>query len=105
MRTQSERVQKLEERQRRLRMQLERAKAAEAVQERKRDARRKIVVGAMVLGLVERGEWPRERLLEKLDQYLTRDHDRELFDLPMRESAEGKTESRPPAVAASAASV
>jgi hypothetical protein len=91
-------VQKLEERQRRLRVQLDRVKAAEAMQERKRDARRKIVVGAMVLGLVERGEWPRERLLEKLDAYLTRNHDRALFGLPLLHDAE----SADPAPAATA---
>jgi hypothetical protein len=84
----SAKLQKLEERHRRLQEQIERAKAAEAVQERKRDARRKILVGAIVLGLVERGEWPRERLLEKLDEHLTRKKDRALFDLPPCPGAE-----------------
>jgi hypothetical protein len=83
----SERLQKLEERQRRLQVEIQRERAMEAQQERKRDARRKIVVGAMVLGWVERGEWPQERLLEKLDAYLTRDHDRALFDLARRSDA------------------
>ena len=87
MRDRIDRLQKLEDRQRRLRMQIDREKAVQAAQERKRDARRKILVGAMVLGLVERGEWPRERLLEKLDQYLTRNFDRALFDLPALSSA------------------
>jgi hypothetical protein len=83
----SDRLQKLEERQRRLCEQIERARAAADQQERKRDARRKIIVGAMVLGLVERGEWPRERLLAKLDEHLSRKHDRALFGLPPRENA------------------
>jgi hypothetical protein len=84
MSVRSERLQKLEERQRRLQVEIQRERAVGAQQERKRDARRKIVVGAMVLGLVERGEWPREEFIEKLDAHLTRDHDRALFDLPPR---------------------
>ena len=94
MRDRTDRIQKLEERQRRLRLQIDREKAVKAAQERKRDARRKIVVGAMVLGLVERGEWPKERLLEKLDAYLIRDHDRALFDLPSRDEGDGRAGQR-----------
>jgi hypothetical protein len=85
MRDRTERIQKLEERHRRLRVQIDREKAAKAAQERKRDARRKIIVGAMVLGLVERGEWSREEFLEKLEAYLSRDHDRALFGLAPRD--------------------
>ena len=81
MSTRNEKLERLAERRRRIDAQIEGIKAEEAAEERKRDARRKIVVGAMVLGMVERGEWPRERLLEKLDAYLTREHDRELFGL------------------------
>ena len=58
MSARSERLQKLEERQRRLQIEIERERANQAQQERKRDARRKIVVGAMVLGLVELPESP-----------------------------------------------
>jgi hypothetical protein len=89
MRARSEKLERLEERRRLLLSEIEREKAVLAEQERKRDARRKIVVGAMVLGWVERGEWPRAQLLEKLDAYLTREHDRALFDLPPRHDANG----------------
>src|SRR5262249_37760501 len=89
MRARSEKLERLEERQRLLLAEIEREKAGLVEQGRKRDARRKIVVGAMVLGQVERGEWPRAQLLEKLDAYLTREHDRALFDLPPRPSANG----------------
>lgn len=49
--------------------------------ERAADTRRKVLVGAMILERVERGEWQREKLLAQLDNFLIRDHDRALFDL------------------------
>jgi hypothetical protein len=56
--------------------------------ERKRDTRRKIIVGAAVLAAVERNGLPALRttreLLEWLDARLTRPHDRAVFDLMRR---------------------
>jgi hypothetical protein len=40
------------------------------------------LVGAVVLELVERGEWPRESLWTALDKHLCSPRDRELFALP-----------------------
>ena len=88
MSTRTEKIAKLAEKRRQLAEEIDRMRAADAQEERKRDARRKILVGSMVLAQVERGEWPRERLLEKLDAHLTRNHDRALFELaPCEESA------------------
>jgi hypothetical protein len=50
-------------------------------EERSKDTRRKILVGAAILTKVERGEWPKEKLLNMLDLALTRPDDRALFDL------------------------
>ena len=52
-------------------------------QKRKRteDTRRKVLVGAILLAKVERGEWPKERLIALLAGELTRDDDRVLFGL------------------------
>jgi hypothetical protein len=58
-----------------------RAKAAESKQKRATETRRKILVGAAILSKVERGEWPKEKMLEMMRQQLTRDDDRILFDL------------------------
>ena len=58
-----------------------RAKAAENKQKRAADTRRKILVGAAILAKVERGEWPKDKMLEMMGQQLTRDDDRALFDL------------------------
>lgn len=51
--------------------------------QRAEDTRRKILVGAAILAKVDRGEWPREKLLVMLDAFLTRADDRALFDLPV----------------------
>jgi uncharacterized protein YpiB (UPF0302 family) len=59
-----------------------RQRAAEAKRTRQQDTRRKVLVGALILSRVERGEWPREKLLAMLDAALTRADDRALFELP-----------------------
>ena len=59
-----------------------RKRALETKEERAKDTRRKILVGAAILAKVERGEWPRDKLLTMLDAALIRPADRDLFDLP-----------------------
>ena len=58
-----------------------RVKTAEAKQKRADDTRRKILVGAAILSKVERGEWPKDKMLEMMGQQLTRADDRALFGL------------------------
>ena len=50
-------------------------------QQRADDTRRKILVGAAVLGKVERGEWPKDNFLDIMNQTLTHPQDRCLFGL------------------------
>lgn len=64
-----------------------RAKAVENKQKRAADTRRKILVGAAILAKVERGEWPKEKMLEMMSQQLTRPDDRELFELQVVEKS------------------
>ncbi len=59
-----------------------RRRAMEAKRTRQQDTRRKILVGAAILAKVERGAWPKEKLLAMMDAVLTRPDDRALFDLP-----------------------
>jgi hypothetical protein len=61
--------------------QVARERAAEKKRQRSEDTRRKILVGAVILAKVERGEWPKERLREWMDQALARADDRALFGL------------------------
>ncbi|RYF42401.1 MAG: mobilization protein [Cytophagaceae bacterium] len=58
-----------------------RKRAIESKEERAKDTRRKILVGAAILAKVDRGEWPKDKLLSMLDLALTRPDDRALFDL------------------------
>jgi hypothetical protein len=77
----SDRLHKLEERARRIQEQIARTKAADAAQERKRETRRKILVGSMKLAQAQRSPEVRAQLLAELDVYLGRDLDRALFGL------------------------
>ena len=69
-------------------------RAAERKVERSQDTRRKILVGAAILGKVEREEWPKDKLLAMLDSTLTRDDDRALFDLPAMKAEKPKKASQ-----------
>lgn len=87
-----ERIRETEERLKQLKakqQQIEaRKRAAEAKVKRAADTRKKILVGAVVLAKVERGEWNEEELLAMLDNALLRADDRALFGLqPKGESA------------------
>lgn len=50
--------------------------------ERADDTRRKILIGAMVLHMVEQGQMTQADLTAQLEGFLVRDGDRSLFDLP-----------------------
>ena len=56
-------------------------RAMESKKNRANDTRRKILVGAAILAKVDRGEWPKDRLLDMMKQTLTRPDDRALFGL------------------------
>lgn len=61
-----------------------RARSRESAQARKNEARRKILVGAMVLNEAERNH-SLDELTARLDAFLTRDDERSLFGLPARQ--------------------
>jgi len=81
----NEKIEKLEaklKQQKAKRQQIEaRRKSAESKAARAKDTRRKILVGAAILAKVDRGEWPRDKLIAMLDTTLTRNDDRALFEL------------------------
>lgn len=56
-----------------------RQRAALAKQDRRLDTRRKVLIGAVVLAQVQRGERSMAELLGLLDKELTRPFDREAF--------------------------
>lgn len=77
-------MRKLEEQRARINAAIQRVKARERQAVRKRDTRRKILAGAMVLDRVARGDLPEKLFLGDMDRFLERDQDRALFELPPR---------------------
>ncbi len=53
--------------------------------ERAEDTRRKILLGALVQQMVEQGDMQQADLTARLDAFLVREGDRQLFDLPPRQ--------------------
>ena len=53
-------------------------------QERKDDTRRKILLGSYLIKKMNANEANKEKILAELNEYLTDDRDRQLFDLPMK---------------------
>jgi hypothetical protein len=86
-----QRIQAIDERLARLRAERIRLAARVSRTERKRDTRRKILIGAAVLAAIDHEGVPVLRsqsdLLRWLDTRLTRPHDRAVFDLVRRVGA------------------
>jgi large subunit ribosomal protein L7/L12 len=59
-----------------------RKRAIESKAHRVADTRKKILVGALMFDRMDKNEETKTKVLGQLAQYLTRDDDRALFDLP-----------------------
>ena len=94
MASRDEKLKKLEERQNQLRAQIQKLKSKESTEERKRDTRRKVVLGAVLLEMVKSGEWSEDKLKNLLNRKLTRPRDRELFSLSLE--PQGSVTPEPP---------
>ena len=77
----NKRLEELTKRRDQITAQIQALKAREQAAERQRDTRRKILIGAAVMERVKNGKWPEERLLAMMDEFLTRELDRQLFGL------------------------
>ena len=53
-------------------------------QQRKEDTRRKILLGALMMEMMKKGELDEKKIMNKLDGFLTKDIDRKLFGLPKK---------------------
>ena len=62
------------------RIQQERNKQSK--QKRKDDTRRKIILGALMIEMMKKGELDEKKIIKRLDGFLTKDIDRKLFALP-----------------------
>ena len=59
-----------------------REKSKQKEQERKDDTRRKILLGSYLIKKMNANEANKEKILDELNDYLTENRDRLLFDLP-----------------------
>ncbi|WP_299143044.1 hypothetical protein [uncultured Vibrio sp.] len=76
-------LEQLKKKQEQLRLQIQKEQQKESTKKRKENTRRKILLGAMVLERMEREFDYKEQVSKTLDKYLTKERDRELFDLPI----------------------
>lgn len=80
-----ERIQKHEEKLKQLKAQQQALQAREkkklAEQQRSDDTRRKILLGAYMLKKMSENDFEKQKILAELNEYLTEDRDRKLFNL------------------------
>ena len=61
-----------------------RSRTKKKEQERKDDTRRKILLGSYLIKKMQSNEANKEKILAELNEYLTENRDRQLFDLPLK---------------------
>ena len=88
----SKKLENLKKKHAQLNAQIQALEAAEKTRERKRETRRKILVGAYYLDQA-REKHQFDALVKVMDGYLNRNSDRVLFDLPPLEEKSSSTES------------
>ncbi|WP_247178546.1 mobilization protein [Escherichia coli] len=76
----AEKLEELRQKEAQIKAQIQQLKQREQTEERKKDTRRKILIGGAVLAKIKRGEWNYHQLVSLLDNELKNDRDRALFD-------------------------
>ena len=76
------RLEQLLKKQEELKAQIRKEKNKLVLAERKKDTRRQILLGALMLDLMKKGELDEKKIRKRLDSFLTKELDRKLFDLP-----------------------
>lgn len=77
-----DKISKLEKQLEQAKARLQMAKAREREKNRRLETRRKILLGSLLQTMIQRGEVSEAVLRMRLDEFLTADRDRELFNLP-----------------------
>ena len=67
-----------------LNAQIHQERNKQSKQKRKEDTRRKILLGALMMEMMKKEELDEKKILKRLDGYLTKDIDRKLFELPIK---------------------
>ena len=65
-----------------LNAQIQKERNKHTQQQRKEDTRRKILLGALMIEMMKKGELDEKKVLKRLSGFLTKDIDRKLFNLP-----------------------
>lgn len=84
-------LERLKQQREQINARIQAAEAREKAAERKRDARRKILIGAYYMDVAQK-EGKYDQLVKRMDEFLTRNSDRKLFNLP--ELPETKKEAK-----------
>ncbi len=82
----SKRLEQLLKKESQLKAQIQLAQAAERTKERKKETRRKFLIGTAILSQVESGDFAEEQLVIIMDAFLTRPNERALFGLAALET-------------------
>ena len=83
-------LEQLKKKQEQLRLQIQKEQQKESAKKRREDTRKKILIGAMVLEGMNNSEEYDQKILKNLDQYLTNERDRKLFELKTTDSEKKK---------------
>ncbi len=87
----TKKLDKLLEQREKINARIQKARARETAQKRKEDTRRKILLGALMIEMMDKGELDDGVIMKRLEGFLTRDIDRKLFDFAVQ--GDGKKES------------
>ena len=94
----TKKLDKLLEQREKINSKIQKARARETAQKRKEDTRRKILLGALVIEMMDKGELDDEIIMKRLEGFLTRDIDRKLFDFAVQgdsDSTETTSDKKP----------
>ncbi len=67
-----------------LNAQIQKERNKQSQQQRKEDTRRKILLGALMIEMMKKGELDEKKIMKRLSGFLSKDIDRKLFDLPVK---------------------
>ncbi len=89
----TKKLEKLLEQREKINAQIQKARTRETAQKRKEDTRRKILLGALVIEMMDKEELDDGVIMKRLEKFLTRDIDRKLFDLTLKGDDKGEGDS------------
>ncbi|MEO0707578.1 MAG: hypothetical protein AAF050_18195 [Cyanobacteria bacterium J06649_5] len=97
----STKLEQLLQKESQLKAQIQKAKALERTKEKKKDTRRKILIGSAIMAQIEAGEFSEKNLITMMDTFLSRPNERDLFGLSTPEPTQSnqkaqKATSTPP---------